>query len=60
MNKITDFIKSNSMNKYIFLQYYLTSSIKGRGSALLGEYKERSDRRVSGASTHPIYIYVAF
>ena len=34
--------------------------IKGRGSALLGEYKERSERRVSGASAHPIYIGIAF
>ena len=34
--------------------------IKGRGSALLGEYKEQSDRRVSKASVHPIYIGMAF
>ena len=34
--------------------------MKGRGSARLGEYKERSDRRVSGASTHPRYIGIAF
>ena len=36
------------------------SDIKGCGSALLGEYKERSDRRVSGAPAHPIYIGMAF
>ena len=36
------------------------SEIKGRGIALLREYKERSDRRVSGASAHSIYIGMAF
>ena len=36
------------------------NDINGRGSALLGEYKELSDRRVSGASAYPIYIGIAF
>ena len=37
----------------------MLSVIKGRGSALLGEYKEKSNRQVSGASAHPIYIGMA-
>ena len=34
--------------------------LRSKGSTLLGEYKERSDRRVSVASAHPIYIGMAF
>ena len=36
------------------------NNIKGRGRALLDKYKERSDRRISGASAHPKYIGMAF
>ena len=52
--------KVQEFKELVIKRGVLRKCIKGRVSALLGEYKERSYSRVSGVSAHPIYIGMAF